>query len=103
MFLGSRARPVRGADNLTTICEPIIWTMWDPQHLATLSASTACYGDSFTLFSMFTLPVQCINTSDNNVAVEQTLHDATQKYDLLESISKYRPNYCRTFRNSAKL
>jgi hypothetical protein len=24
MFLGSRARPVRKADNLTTICEPIV-------------------------------------------------------------------------------
>jgi hypothetical protein len=23
--------------------------MWDPQHLTTLWASTACYGDSFTL------------------------------------------------------
>jgi hypothetical protein len=24
--------------------------MWDPQHLTTLWASTACYGNSFTLF-----------------------------------------------------
>jgi hypothetical protein len=29
MFLGSRARPVRKADNLTAICEPIVYTMWD--------------------------------------------------------------------------
>jgi hypothetical protein len=39
MFLGSKVRPVRGADNLTTIYEPIVWTMWDPQHLTSLQAS----------------------------------------------------------------
>jgi hypothetical protein len=27
MFLGSRARPVHGADNLIAICEPIVETM----------------------------------------------------------------------------
>jgi hypothetical protein len=36
MFLGSRARPVRKINNLTAICEPIIWTVWDLQHLTTL-------------------------------------------------------------------
>jgi hypothetical protein len=36
MFLGSKARPVRKADNLTAICEPIFFTMWDPKHLTTL-------------------------------------------------------------------
>jgi hypothetical protein len=30
MFLGSTAKPVRKADNFTTICEPIVYTMWDP-------------------------------------------------------------------------
>jgi hypothetical protein len=30
MFLGSRARPVRRADNLTAIWEPTVYTMWDP-------------------------------------------------------------------------
>jgi hypothetical protein len=48
MFLGRRARPVLRADNLTAICEPIVYTMWDPQHLTALWASKACYGDSFT-------------------------------------------------------
>jgi hypothetical protein len=28
--------------------------MWDPQHLTTLEASTACYGDNFTLFYIVT-------------------------------------------------
>jgi hypothetical protein len=30
MFLGSRARPVRKADNLTGICEPIVYNMSQP-------------------------------------------------------------------------
>jgi hypothetical protein len=30
MFLGSKVRLVRGADNLTVIYEPIVLTMWDP-------------------------------------------------------------------------
>jgi hypothetical protein len=29
MFLGSKVRQVRGADNLTAIYEPIVYTMWD--------------------------------------------------------------------------
>jgi hypothetical protein len=39
---------VRVADDLPAICEPIVDTMWDPQHLTTLWASTVCYGDNFT-------------------------------------------------------
>jgi hypothetical protein len=30
MFLGSRVRLVRSADNLSAICEPIVQIMWDP-------------------------------------------------------------------------
>jgi hypothetical protein len=33
---GGNALPARKADNLTTIYEPIVYTVWDPQHLATL-------------------------------------------------------------------
>jgi hypothetical protein len=36
MFLGKRERPVLRADNLTAICEPIVYTVWDPEHLTTL-------------------------------------------------------------------
>jgi hypothetical protein len=50
MFLGSRAQPVRRADNLTAICEPIVQTLWDPRHLTTLYASMACYGNSLLSF-----------------------------------------------------
>jgi hypothetical protein len=36
MFLGCKAGPVRKADSFTAICELIVWTMWNPQHLAAL-------------------------------------------------------------------
>jgi hypothetical protein len=29
-FLGIKVWLVRGADNLTAIYKPIVWTMWDP-------------------------------------------------------------------------
>jgi hypothetical protein len=50
--------PVPEADNLTAIYERIFWTMWNPQHLTTVYASTACYGDSFTLWRRSVLPVR---------------------------------------------
>jgi hypothetical protein len=37
---------VRKADDVTSICEPIIYKMWDPQLLTTLWASTVCYRDN---------------------------------------------------------
>jgi hypothetical protein len=43
-----KGRPARGADNLTAICEPIVYNMWEPQRLTTLRAFMACYRDSFT-------------------------------------------------------
>jgi hypothetical protein len=45
---GGKERPARKADNLTAVCEPIVWKMWEPRRLTTLWASTACYRDSFT-------------------------------------------------------
>jgi hypothetical protein len=36
MILESKVRPVRTAENLTAICEPIAYTIWGPQHLTTL-------------------------------------------------------------------
>jgi hypothetical protein len=30
MFVGSKVRRVRKANNLTAIYEPIVYTMWDP-------------------------------------------------------------------------
>jgi hypothetical protein len=48
---GGKGRPARKAD-LTAIFEPIVQKMWEPQHLTTLWASTACYRDSFTLLPL---------------------------------------------------
>jgi hypothetical protein len=48
--LGDKGRPARKADNLTAICEPIAWKMWEPRRLTTLWASMAYYMDTFTLF-----------------------------------------------------
>jgi hypothetical protein len=45
MFLGSRVRPVRKADNLTAICGIL--------NNSALQVSTACCGDSFTFFFAF--------------------------------------------------
>ena len=36
------------ADNLTSICEPIVWKMWEPRCLTTLWAFMACYRNRFT-------------------------------------------------------
>jgi hypothetical protein len=33
---GGEGRPGRNADNLTAICETIVYKMWEPQHLTTL-------------------------------------------------------------------
>jgi hypothetical protein len=41
-------RPVRKADNLTAICEPIVQRMWEPRRLTTIWAFTTCYRDRFT-------------------------------------------------------
>jgi hypothetical protein len=45
---GGEGRPAHKADNLTAICEPIVYRMWEPQHLTTLWVSTARYRDSRT-------------------------------------------------------
>jgi hypothetical protein len=33
---GGKVRPAREADNLTAICEPIVYKMWEPRRLTTL-------------------------------------------------------------------
>jgi hypothetical protein len=47
---GGKGRPARKADNLTAICETIVWQMWEPRRLTNLWASKARYRDSFTFF-----------------------------------------------------
>jgi hypothetical protein len=55
---GSSAWPVHRTNYLIANSEPTVYTMWDPQHLTALYASTACYGDSFTLWRRSVLPVR---------------------------------------------
>jgi hypothetical protein len=45
---GGEGRPARKTDNLTAICEPIIYKMWEPQHLTNPWVSSARYRDTFT-------------------------------------------------------
>jgi hypothetical protein len=47
-ILEGKGRLARKVDSLTAICEPIVWKLWEPRHLTTLWASTACYRGSFT-------------------------------------------------------
>jgi hypothetical protein len=65
MFLGSRARPEHRADDAAAICEPVVWTLWDPQHLTTLWTSTACYGLGVT-FVYSAHPSRGVYYSDKN-------------------------------------
>jgi hypothetical protein len=46
---GGKRRPGRKADNLTAICEPPVYKMWEPRRLITLWAPTACYRDTFNI------------------------------------------------------
>jgi hypothetical protein len=49
-LLWGKGRPAHKADNLTAICEPIVWKMWEHRSLTTLWAFAVCYRDSFTFF-----------------------------------------------------
>jgi hypothetical protein len=49
---GSKVRPARKPDSPTAIYEPIVKKMWEPQRLITSWASTVCYRDSFTYFTV---------------------------------------------------
>jgi hypothetical protein len=58
---GGKGRPVRKANILTAVCEPIPRKWGEPRRLTNLWASTVCYRDSFTFImketatSIFTL------------------------------------------------
>jgi hypothetical protein len=54
---GGKGRPAHKADNLTAICEPIVYKMWEPQHFTALWVSTARYRDTFTLYPLMNLSV----------------------------------------------
>jgi hypothetical protein len=50
-ILGSKARPVHKVNNLTTIWEPIVYTMWIPQHLITYSPPLPVTGIALLYFT----------------------------------------------------
>jgi hypothetical protein len=67
---------VRGADNLTAICEPIVWKMWEPRRLTALWAFTACYRDTFTFFYVEVIVLMCLaqdRSTDRSVRRPRTL------------------------------
>jgi hypothetical protein len=47
---GSKGERARKPDNLTLICESIVYKMWEPRRVTTLWAPTTCYRDSFTFY-----------------------------------------------------
>jgi hypothetical protein len=47
---GGKGRSARKAENLTAICEPIVYKMWRPLRLKILWASKTCYRDSFAFY-----------------------------------------------------
>jgi hypothetical protein len=49
---GSTARPGHETNKVTAICERNVETVWDPQHLAHLQASSACYWDNSLSLSL---------------------------------------------------
>jgi hypothetical protein len=47
VFLGNKARQERKADNLTAICEPTVYKMWDIRSLTTLAYLQGLQGYKF--------------------------------------------------------
>jgi hypothetical protein len=65
---GCKGQPAHKADNLTTICEPIVYKMWEPRRLTTLWAFTACYRDTFILVCYcFFKVLAAVNSSLNAI------------------------------------
>jgi hypothetical protein len=58
-FPWGKGRSARKADNLTAVCESIVWKMWEPRCLTNLLASTACYRDSCTFFIAYVKSSRC--------------------------------------------
>jgi hypothetical protein len=53
------------ADNLTAICEPIVYKMWEPRRLTTLWASAVCYSDSFIFYLKDLCGYECNTWMEN--------------------------------------
>jgi hypothetical protein len=63
---GGERRPARKADNLTAVYEPIVYKMWEPQHLTALWVSMTRYRDSFTFTICILLRSQLLPYGTSN-------------------------------------
>jgi hypothetical protein len=51
--MGGKVRLVHKTDNLTAICELIVWKMCQSRRLTNLLASTACYRVTFIFLYLY--------------------------------------------------
>jgi hypothetical protein len=67
--------------------------LWDPRCLTTLQASTACYGDSFTLFFTYApYETQIVQKTEGN-RIYSKAHVAILKLPQIKSLTKLPRNY----------
>jgi hypothetical protein len=95
---GDKARPARKSDNLTAICEPIVWNIRDPRRLTTIWASTAFYltlniNRSETVFKVLSVFLVLVVLSRMRIgSVESAEKGLYGVYGLLEGLV---PNWAR--------
>jgi hypothetical protein len=72
-------QPACKADSLTTICEPNVYKMWEPQRLTTQSACMACHGDSFAFFT--------VTRDDSGASISAVGQFCIVKFIIAEGVS----------------
>jgi hypothetical protein len=67
--------------------------MWNPYHLTTLLASTACYGDSFTLWRRSVIPVRYERIVSNATSSQylEAVSRLSKQSGILNFSQPYRP------------
>jgi hypothetical protein len=88
IILGAKRRPVREADNLTAICEQIVWKMWERRPLTNLWAFTACYRDSFTFIYRSESHLSADDTESGNI-MDGSLSQMFKKSMVIVSLIAY--------------
>jgi hypothetical protein len=64
---GGKGRPAREINNVTAICEPIFYKIWEPRRLTTLWDFTTCYGIALPYICQLT---QLISKSVSNFVIQ---------------------------------
>jgi hypothetical protein len=85
----SYTRSVRKADDLSTICELIVEIVWDPRHLTTVLASTACKRDSFTFVLYFAWPILNVVSLESFPSLVLRTSWSTKSFPLPFSLSHW--------------